>query len=552
MNPLNHTSEAQLIGDGTFGRIFLVSCTDSTGVKCQAAQKRLIVCNKATFASNLREIDVASRLKHCNIITLYGVSKNTKVPDTSGDRYDDYCLDFELIPSGDIYKLICTKLQANTYFSVSEVKYVFTQCLLGIWYMHRNGYIHRDIKPTNILITSDNIVKICDFGYAKKYLKYDNLTINVASKYFRAPEVLLETTYSFKSDIWSLGCVLHYLMSGGEYFVKSIEFEDLNPIDKFTTDNPVEELRYIVGTMPYAITADMFSSSSHQGLCTPDILDSLVRDQSTLTEEDFFKQHQFKMDQDNVISYEVLLFRGLLVINPSLRKSIDQLLVSKFLISDTKSKNLISLEKAKIKLPEILENRVACSLLTDAYKTMSKFAQKVFIEFRSEEWYTDRILFMAIDIFSRCTNSNLCLLKPIAPAAKVINFFISCLYIAIKFQSPICEYKVPEYNKLPFDIVTTLESLMEAKHLEDAILKNLNYTIYNTTLLDILLDVEVPEIIHIVSLLLYITSGLNIDTHGLTLSPWDSYNKWESNSRYIEQTTSNTMWKLLKDSCWKK
>ena len=552
MNPHRHNSKSQLIGNGTFGQVFLINSVDSKGVTCQVAQKKLIVLNKATFGANLREIDVASRLKHLNIITLYGVSKNTKVSNTAEDRYDDYCLDFELVASGDIYKLICAKLQANTYFSISEVKYVFTQCLLGIWYMHRNGYIHRDIKPTNILITADNIVKICDFGYSKKYLKYDNLTVNVASKYFRAPEVLLETAYGFKSDIWSLGCILHYLMSGGEYFVKCIDFEDLNPQDKFTTENPLEELRYIVGTMPYPITKDMFDSSIHHGLCTPDILHSLVRKQCTLTEEDFFEQHQFKMDQDNVISYEVLLFRGLLVINPNLRKSIDQLLVSKFLLSDDNSKNLICAEKSKIKLPEILENHVACSLPTDAYKTMSKFAQKVFIEFRSEDWYTDRILFMAIDIFSRVTNSNLCLLKPIAPAAKVINFFISCLYIAIKFQSPVCDYKVPEYNKLPFGMSTTLENLIEAKQLEDAILKTLNYTIYNTTLLDILLDAEVPEIIHIISLLLYITCGLNIDAAGLTLNPWDSYTKWESNSRYIEQTKANTMWKLLQNGYWKK
>jgi mitogen-activated protein kinase 15 len=90
--------------------------------------------------------------------------------------------------------------------------------------MHRKGVIHRDLKPSNILIDKDANVKIADFGLTRKSNSmldeaYDNMTDYVASRWYRAPEILLGSNkYDEKADMWSVGCILAELMLGRVLF----------------------------------------------------------------------------------------------------------------------------------------------------------------------------------------------------------------------------------------------------------------------------------------------------------------------------------------------
>jgi serine/threonine protein kinase len=538
----------KLIGEGNFGRVFVVTGKDANGVERPVAQKRLVVINQSSFCSGLSEIYIASQLNHPNIVTLYNVTKLANSTKTGEGRYDDYALDFEYVPQGDIYNAITTQLEAGTYWNLREVKSIFTQCLLGVWYMHRNGYIHRDIKPTNVLIAEGNVAKICDFGYAKKYLTHDSATREVGSQYFRAPEVLLEQSYDYKSDIWSLGCILHYLMTGGAYFVEAVDLND-PCIDgpHVSPDDIVTELRYIMAAMPYPITIDMFRGD------TGPLVTEVLRSTSPLTEIDFFEKHRFAMDQDNVLYYQVFLFKGMLVVDPRLRKSASELLSAKFLDSDSACKRLIENERVLLakRAHELNEDRISSSLSTCSYKHMAAYARKVFVEYRNELWYTDKILFSAIDIFSRTTTANRVLLEPTAAESKVIGFFQSCLYLAIKYGSHTCasDYRAPAYNKLPFvNPKITLSDLSRAKAAEDSILNVLHFQTFNLTVLDILLENEVPNLIDVVSLFLYVTSSLNVDDKGNTLTPQASYRKWIDNQRYREQTEGHKLWQSVQSA----
>lgn len=65
------------------------------------------------------------------------------------------------------------------------------QILQGIAYCHRLGCVHRDVKPENILITSEGVVKLCDFGFARMLSPGENYTEYVATRWYRAPELLV-------------------------------------------------------------------------------------------------------------------------------------------------------------------------------------------------------------------------------------------------------------------------------------------------------------------------------------------------------------------------
>lgn len=70
--------------------------------------------------------------------------------------------------------------------------------------------MHRDIKSANILVGEDNAIKLADFNVSKVVNRPDGLLLTqTGTPYYASPEIWQDKPYSFKSDIWSLGCVLY-------------------------------------------------------------------------------------------------------------------------------------------------------------------------------------------------------------------------------------------------------------------------------------------------------------------------------------------------------
>ncbi|KAG5899144.1 hypothetical protein JTB14_027337 [Gonioctena quinquepunctata] len=86
---------------------------------------------------------------------------------------------------------------------------------IAVAYCHQHGCVHRDIKPENILLTGSGVVKLCDFGFARMLNPGENYTDYVATRWYRAPELLVgDTQYGTPVDVWAIGCVLAELIKG--------------------------------------------------------------------------------------------------------------------------------------------------------------------------------------------------------------------------------------------------------------------------------------------------------------------------------------------------
>merc|ERR1719296_740077 len=119
--------------------------------------------------------------------------------------------------------------------------------------------LHRDIKPSNILLNSDCQVKVCDFGLARSVVQVaDNatnpvLTDYVATRWYRAPEILLgSTSYTKGVDMWSVGCILGELLCGKPIFPGTSTMNQLDRIMEVTGRPSPEDIESIKS--PFAAT----------------------------------------------------------------------------------------------------------------------------------------------------------------------------------------------------------------------------------------------------------------------------------------------------------
>lgn len=193
------------LGEGAYG-VVCSAVHRPTGTlvaikKIEPLQKPL-VCLRT-----IREIRLLNHFKtHENIVSFITVH-----PPPAFDSFMEVYLVQEYMPL-DLHKTIHTHDLLDIH-----VKYIVYQMLRGLKAIHSANVIHRDLKPSNILVNKECEVKICDFGLARIDTASgigglpleSNLTEYVATRWYRAPEImLLLTRYSTAVDLWSVGCIL--------------------------------------------------------------------------------------------------------------------------------------------------------------------------------------------------------------------------------------------------------------------------------------------------------------------------------------------------------
>lgn len=122
---------------------------------------------------------------------------------------------------------------------------IIREFIMGYTYIAENGFLHRDLKPANILLR-DKVVKIADFGFAKKATSNPKETVNVGSPLYMSPEALQGNIYTTKNDIWSVGVILYEILHGKAPWACSNErqlIEEINKNNIYLLKNLSEDLK---------------------------------------------------------------------------------------------------------------------------------------------------------------------------------------------------------------------------------------------------------------------------------------------------------------------
>ncbi|KAK9817392.1 hypothetical protein WJX74_008301 [Apatococcus lobatus] len=211
----------QRIGEGTYGVVYKAK-HKRTGELVALKKLRMEREKDGMPITSVRELRVLQSCRHENIVHLQRV--------VTGTQPESVFLVFEFC-TYDIGRLLDTMTRP---FSLPEVKCLFKQLLEGIAFLHSRWIVHRDLKLSNLLLTENGSLKLCDFGLARYFHAYEKaLTPRVVTLWYRAPELLLGSElYTEAIDMWAAGCILAELLRMEPLFPAKTELETLQLIAK--------------------------------------------------------------------------------------------------------------------------------------------------------------------------------------------------------------------------------------------------------------------------------------------------------------------------------
>uniref|UniRef100_A0A674PFP1 Cyclin-dependent kinase-like 5 n=1 Tax=Takifugu rubripes TaxID=31033 RepID=A0A674PFP1_TAKRU len=219
-----------IVGEGAYGVV----------LKCRHKETNEIVAikkfkdseeNEEVKETTLRELKMLRTLKQENIVELKEAFRRR------GKLY----LVFEYVEKNMLELL---EELPNGVPTDKARSYIY-QLIRAIHWCHKHDIVHRDIKPENLLISSDDVLKLCDFGFARSLSEGTdaNYTEYVATRWYRSPELLLGAPYGKAVDMWSVGCILGELSDGQPLFPGESEIDQLFTIQKVLGPLPSEQMK---------------------------------------------------------------------------------------------------------------------------------------------------------------------------------------------------------------------------------------------------------------------------------------------------------------------
>eukprot|EP00054_Salpingoeca_dolichothecata_P014941 m.85095 g.85095 ORF g.85095 m.85095 type:complete len:404 (+) comp21245_c1_seq1:104-1315(+) len=168
-----------------------------------------------------REIRLLRFMQHENVIGMHDLF----CAPCPGQEEPDIYLVTDLMGS-DLHTIIQSQI-----ISDEHVRFLVYQMLRALVYVHSAGILHRDLKPSNIAINQDCDLKILDFGLARVANHDGGMTGYVATRWYRAPEIMLRWgNYKDTVDMWSVGCIMAELLTGRALFQGQDHVQQLNKI----------------------------------------------------------------------------------------------------------------------------------------------------------------------------------------------------------------------------------------------------------------------------------------------------------------------------------
>ena len=200
----------RLLGEGGMGEVYLAKHKATGSLNAVKVMLSKIAVNTDAREKFIREIQTISSLRHTNIVNYI----------ESGSSGSAFYIIMEYCNGGNLLDFI--KLQ-NRPFTEKELIPIMLGTLDGLTYAHSKGFVHRDLKPQNILLTKDGvslIAKISDFGLSKNFTQAGFSGMTITGSYSGSyPFMPREQVTNFKyvkpvSDVWSIAATFYYVLTG--------------------------------------------------------------------------------------------------------------------------------------------------------------------------------------------------------------------------------------------------------------------------------------------------------------------------------------------------
>merc|ERR1719223_1034454 len=222
----------RVLGSGSFGIVYqalVVETGESVAIKKVFQDKRY----------KNRELQIMKELRHPNVVELKHAfyTSGEKPGETYLNVVMEYCSD-------TVYRVMKHYNKMKQAVPKIFIQLYSYQMSRACAYIHAVGICHRDIKPQNLLVDGrTHMLKICDFGSAKRLVKGEPNVAYICSRYYRAPELIFGATdYSPVIDIWSVACVTAELILGQPIFPGESGVDQLVEIIKVLGTPTREEL----------------------------------------------------------------------------------------------------------------------------------------------------------------------------------------------------------------------------------------------------------------------------------------------------------------------
>jgi serine/threonine protein kinase len=203
-------------GEGTYGKVSLGrerATGELVAIKHMKLVKEELDCFPVQALREIKCLRELSRVRHPHIINFREVV--TSKPCDANKQLGDVFLVFDAA-EGDLAGFLAAAAGRPPW---PLVRHLMRQLLEGLAHIHGAGYVHRDVKPANLLLNRDYTLRITDFGLSKRVPPDRHCTPEVCTLWWRAPEVLLaDRVRAFSAgpaiDLWAAGVVLTNVAAG--------------------------------------------------------------------------------------------------------------------------------------------------------------------------------------------------------------------------------------------------------------------------------------------------------------------------------------------------
>ncbi|OHS98245.1 CMGC family protein kinase [Tritrichomonas foetus] len=224
---LSRFERHEKLGEGSYGVVYRATDKNTGMTVALKILKLENLEDDGVPSTLLREISILKSIQHINVVSLVDAQTST-LP---------IYLAFEYVER-DLRRLIQMKRRS---FRPQSIKSYAFQMLAAVYYLHSHRIIHRDIKPDNILISRNGILKLCDFGMARYFtIPMRPYTRGVVTLWYKAPELILGGFYELSIDIWSVGCILYEMITYSPLFPGDGQLDQMMRILK-VLGTPTEE-----------------------------------------------------------------------------------------------------------------------------------------------------------------------------------------------------------------------------------------------------------------------------------------------------------------------